>query len=172
MAQPWEMDRELRLEQLSFAYVRALAAALGFEVHEYKPDIFGVDLTLTAKGSRGPVSCPSLGLQVKANTRESLLYEDGIHYPLKVRTYNDLRDEHVASPRILVVVLVPKEDTEWIRQNQDELAMRKCGYWISLAGRGSVPNVDNVTVRVPWENVLSADALDSLMTKVSRLEPL
>ncbi len=172
MAQPWEMSRELRLEQFSFAYVRALAAMLGFEVQKYDPDIFGIDLNLTAKGSRGALSCPSFGMQVKAATGKKILHKDGIHYRLEIPHYDALREQHIAAPRILVVVLIPRDDHQWIRQDHEELALRKCGYWLSLRGWEASANVSNITVCVPWKNILSVDALDSLMTKVSRQEPL
>jgi hypothetical protein len=169
----WEMDREQRLEQFSFAYVRALAAALGMAANQYSPDRFGVDLQLSAKGDRGgPLIYPKLDIQIKATSRKDLLFDDGIHYPLEIPHYDALRDEHVSNPRILVVVLVPEEETEWIRHSREELALRRCGYWRSLLGMGPSGNTSNVTVCVSWDNILSVDALNSLMAKVSRLEPL
>ena len=57
----------------------------------------------------------------------------GSVFPLSLKNYDDLRSDSWA-PRLLIVVLLPTEEEEWLVHSEDELRMRHCGYWLSLAG--------------------------------------
>jgi hypothetical protein len=65
-------------------------------------------------------------------------------------------------------VLVPENVAEWLRQTEDEMVLKRCGYWVSLFGRPEVPNTTSVTVELPRENVFTPSALGTIMGRVSR----
>ncbi len=166
MASRWGMRREQRLEQFSRTYVRAVAAVAGFAVYEPEVDEDSIDMGLAARGPMGTVRSPRIEMQIKGTPK--YLHDDGIHFPLKIKNYEDLRHEDVQVPRILVVVIVPKQMDSWIQQSESELAMRRCGYWMSLRGREPTANKSRVTVVLPREHILSPQAMVSLMRSASR----
>src|SRR5208282_238561 len=89
-----------------------------------------------------------------------------IRFPLKLKNYDDLRNELVMIPRLLVVVVVPESVDDWIEHEEEGLTLRRCGYWLSLRGRSETTNETTVTVRLPRTNRLTVDALRDLMLKV------
>ncbi len=160
------MTPNLTMEQLSLTYVRAVAARAGYQVIRPEPDIDSVDgILLSNAGQR-----PRIDFQAKA-TSQDVLRADALHYPLPVKNYNDLRAETI-SPRILVVLLMPSEDDQWISQSEEELCIRYCAYWYSLEGQPSTTNTNSITVQIPSGNVFTVDQLTGLMAKVERGESL
>lgn len=164
------MEPEQQLEQFSRAYVRAVAAVAGFTVYEPEVDDDSIDLSLAARGGLGSLRSPRLDLQLKGTGRD-LLRDDGVHYPLKIKNYQDLRGRNLLVPRILVVVVVPPEVDDWLSQSEEELSLRRCGYWLSLRQHEPKPNTSSVTVVVPRGNLLSVAALRGMMEGISRKEP-
>jgi hypothetical protein len=101
-----------------------------------------------------------------------VIHGESIVYRLKRKNYNELRITDLLVPRLLVVVHVPESEDEWLRHTEDELAMRRCGYWVSLCGRPETANASTVTVYLPRTNVFDVAGLRLLMGKASRKEPL
>jgi hypothetical protein len=165
----WGMEPNQQLEQLSRAYVRAVAAAAGVAVYEPEVDHDSIDLGLAARGGPGLLRSPRLELQIKA-TRRDLLREDGIHYPLKLKNFEDLRGSDFLVPRILVVVLIPSDPTDWLTQTEEELVLRRCGYWLSLREHPSTTGKTSITTILPTENLFSAQAIHALMERIARQE--
>ena len=83
---------------------------------------------------------------------------DPIRYPLKRKNYDDLILADVLAPRILVLVMIPQDIGEWMVLSVEQLVLRRCGYWVSLAGQPQSENETSVTVSVPRANVLTVDA--------------
>jgi hypothetical protein len=75
-------------------------------------------------------------------------------------------------PRILVVVHIPESEEEWLRQTEDELVLRRCGYWATLLGMPETTNTSRATVRLPRGNVFDVPGLRGLMGRAARKEPL
>ena len=93
-------------------------------------------------------------------------------FPCAPKNYDDLRRTGTV-PLILIVVLLPSDDVEdWLHQSEDELCLRRCGYWLSLEGRQRVDNASTVTVHIPRRNVFDGAQLADLMDKAARDEPL
>ena len=150
------------MEQLSLAYVRAIAAEGGYQVGRPEPDVDSVDGVLfSASGRR-----PRIDFQAKA-TSQPLARRGVLRFPLPVKNYNDLRADTM-TPRILIVLLLPGDSSAWLTQNTDELCLRHCAYWLSLAGRQAVPNTHTVTVDIPTANIFGSAQLDGLMRKAGR----
>jgi hypothetical protein len=143
---------------LSIAYVHAIAAHAGYTCGEPPgPDRDSVDIQIAAGGAMRP----KLDLQLKATT---LLADagDSFSYKLKIKNYNDLRIE-TQTPRLLVVLDLPRNREEWLRVTVEELIIRRAAYWISLRGRPNVDNSASVTIRLPKQNIFDVSALGALM---------
>lgn len=165
------LPRNLRQEALCRAYVRAVAAQAGVICGGTENDL-GFDLLLRSVEIHGQQlwdSGPQIDVQLKSTTRANIR-EDAVAYDLEVRAYNILRQVNVSRPRILVVLVLPDEEGEWLDQTEDALIVRRCAYWMSL--RGSAPTTAQASIRIPIPraNVFSVQALQSLMDRARRGE--
>ncbi len=158
------MDRSQQQEQFSLAYARAVATIAGYAIYKPEVDDDSIDLGVAARGGAGTLRSPRLEIQVKC-TYTDVLHDREIRYPLKLKNYDDLRLPcHV--PRILLVVLVPEDPADWLTQTEDELILRRCAYWVSLAGQPESANEKSVTVHLPRGNVFSPAALEDMMARI------
>ncbi|MCP4592034.1 MAG: hypothetical protein GY842_14965 [bacterium] len=72
MITSWGMEPNQQLEQLSRAYVRAVAAVAGLAVYEPDVDHDSVDLGLAARGGPGVLRSPRLELQTAHRMMERI----------------------------------------------------------------------------------------------------
>lgn len=160
-------DRADLQAQFSVAYVQAVASVAGFFVQHADRgfDKDGIDLTVLRRGALGFATSTRLDLQIKSHSGDA--QGDPWPYDLEVKAYGDLIRPDYQVPRILVVVRVPADAGEWISHGEDQLVLRRCGYWLSLRGAASTPNTRTIRVQIPRANVLDAPALSSLMRQVA-----
>ena len=160
------MHSTAQKEQFSRAYVAAIAAQAGCNSAKPEVDDDSVDLTLKMKDLTDcKRSRSEVDIQLKCTTNGDFS-QDILSYALPLKNYNDLRDD-VLTPRLLVVVCVPKEIEDWTQQDEKQLSLRNCGYWLSLAGRETTENESTVTVKIPRENVFSTEFLREAMRKIA-----
>ena len=160
------MTKNMQMEQLSLAYIRAVAANSGYQLVRPQPDVDSVDGVLMASfGKR-----PRIEFQAKATTQD-ILRGNELRFPLPVKNYDELRAD-TRVPRILIVFLMPEERTQWLVQTTDELCLRRCAYWFSLERFPGTSNTDTVTVPVPVRNVFDSSKLVDLMQQAERGETL
>ena len=160
-------------QQLSVAYVHAVAARAGYACQVITIDDDSIDVQLAARGrvhEKSVLRSPKIDVQLKA-TAQPILAEDHLAFPLPLKNYNDLREE-VLVPRLLVVLYLPEDDTMWLEQSEDKMISRHCAYWRSLLGQPETTNQTSVTVHLPREQCLTVSSLRELMEKVSRKEAL
>lgn len=160
------MNLNEQKEQFSLAYIRAVAAQAGYQISRPELDNDSVDGTLIADFGRRP----RIDFQAKA-TSQQIKRGDNIHFALKIKNYDDLRSE-TRTPRLLIVVLMPKEKSRWLTQTQEQLCLRYCGYWVSLEGHQEVSNTTSITVHIPLVNMFNVEQLDDLMTKAEKGQSL
>ena len=160
------MTPNMQMEQLSMAYIRAVAASAGYQISKPEPDTDSVDGVLMASFGRKP----QLNFQAKATTQDFRIGSE-LHFPLSIKNYNDLRADTLI-PRILIVLLMPREQAQWMNQTDEELCLRRCAYWVCLADRPDTTNTSSVTVEVPTSNVFDHEQLVDLMQKVNRGDAL
>lgn len=165
------MELNDRKEQFSFAYLHAVASVAGYGIQGTwpAPDRNSIDLTVSGTGANGTVKSPVMQVQLKC-TATPVSNGTHISYPLKLKNYNDLRvgGETIMSPYILLVVFVPGDAVEsWLEQSEEMLAMKHCGYWLSLRDMEEVDNTSSVTVHLPRANLFTVDALSSIMQGIS-----
>lgn len=146
-------------ELLSKVYAHAVAARAGYVTAFYELDRDGIDLRIQAGGSMRP----ALDFQLKATVNLGVPKTDGcFRFPLNSRNYN-LLCIPTQTPRLLVVLDLPKEQEQWMTITENELVLRRRSYWLNLQGCEKTTNTSSVTVRIPSTNVFNVDHLRDLM---------
>jgi hypothetical protein len=153
-----------RQAAFSGAYIRAVCAVAGCAVAVPEPDIDKLDFTVHSRVVGSLLSKPQINIQAKCE-RSGLATKAPIPYALDLETYDNLRDPLVVSPRILVLVLVPEHESEWLAQSEKELIMSHCGYWLSLKGLPASKNETSQTVYLPRTNIFTPAVLQEMMMK-------
>lgn len=161
-------------EEISLAYVLAVAATKGFSTEITRVDIDSVDATIKYNGYLDPefsiLYSPEIKLQLKATSSPNLRGEF-IHFPLPIKNYNDLKARS-GTPRLLVVLCLTEEKENWLKHSPDELVLKKCAYFLNLKGYPDTDNDTSVTVKIPLENLFSPELVYDLMLKTSKEEEL
>ena len=162
------MDRNAHKEEFSYAYIHAVAAAAGYSCANATrlEDLEGIDVTITALGTRGTRRCPRIDLQVKCTSRTDIVHDDCIKYPLEVAAYEKLRFDDDTIPYLLVVVVVPDSLGDWLVHSEDQMLLRRCGYWKSLLREPETNNTTSITVQVPRTNLFNPEALKNIMESI------
>jgi hypothetical protein len=159
------MTLDMQKEQFSRAYVQAVAACAGFAWSIPSVDDDSVDLTLHQTGGGGTIRSPRLDIQLKCKANPTPA-EDSFSFWLKLKNYDDLRDEHVLVPRILVVVLVPDLAADWLTHSEAQLVLRRCAYWVSLRGLPQTTNATGETISIPRSQLFDVRAIETIMTDI------
>ena len=161
------MDLNQQKEQFSVAYLSVIVAAAGYNLYQPRVDNDSVDWEIATRRSEQLTRRPRVDVQLKCTARPSPFEGEAIRFPLKLKNYEDLRDDLMMVPRILVVILVPQEARHWVEQSEEELALRHCGYWVSLRGLPLTGNRGTVTVPVPRSQQFTVEALQAMMKRVN-----
>ena len=96
-------------------------------------------------------------------TSTAVVKEDGLHFPLKRKNYDDLR-VHRAVPLILVIVELPATDSRWIDFHKKRVTLRRRAWWASLRGQDAITGSQK-TIIVPRSQVLNVNVLIDLMVR-------
>jgi hypothetical protein len=166
------LTSELIKEQLSIAFMHALASKAGFSVVKPSVDNDSIDLVISADGkvdATSKISSPRIEIQLKASLTIQI-NEGKFHFQLDKKNYEDLRAE-TALPRLLVFLNLPSQEDEWLTVTPDELILRRAAYYLSLSGAEVITSNSKV-VHIPVSNHMTVDSLKNLMLKASLLEAL
>jgi hypothetical protein len=160
-------DRADLQSQFSLAYAQAVASVAGYfvEITDRGFDKDGIDMVVLQRGAMGLTTSTRLDLQIKSYTGE--VQGDPWPYDLDVKSHRDLIPSSYQVPRVLVVVRVPSDVQDWISHSEDQLVLRRCGYWLSLRGSAPTSNTSTTRVRLSRANLFDAAGLTSLMTRVA-----
>jgi len=145
-------------EALSRVYVRAVAARAGYVTTDRDFDRDGVDLGIEAGGNMRP----KLDVQMKATENLGAPKGEHFHFPLKAGNYDKLRID-TQTPRILVVLDLPKDSSRWMTVTEESLVLRRRAFWLNLRGCDEKSNQSSVTVQIPCGNLFNVDSLHCLM---------
>jgi hypothetical protein len=160
-------------QQLSVAYVHAVAARAGYTCQVQTVDEDSVDVLIGARGyvhHQAVIRSPRLEIQLKA-TSSLRLGATHLTFPLKRKNYDELRAIALI-PRLLLVLLLPEKPAEWIETSEECMISRRCAYWLSLLGMPETGNTSSVSVRLPRSQQFNMGQLQGLMQRVSRQEPI
>lgn len=145
-------------EALSRVYVQAIAARAGYVTASYDLDRDGIDLRIQAGGGMRP----ALDLQLKATVNLGKPKDGCFRFLLKRRNY-DLLCMETQTPRLLVVLDLPKDEHRWMTITENELVLRHRAYWLNLKGHEETNNQSSATVQIPRENLFNVEVLQALM---------
>ncbi|MEU9125638.1 DUF4365 domain-containing protein [Streptomyces sp. NPDC048506] len=154
------------METLQVAYLHAVAAASGCSLAQPFPDN-GIDWHVS-HGAPGHTVDDEVTIKVQLKCT----YQTAPRPPGPTFAFT-LDNEHlvklartpVAVHKILVVMLVPRTQEDWLRASHDRLELRHCCYWINLAGH-PVTGRRRTTVRIPTSRIFDDRALCGIMTRV------
>jgi hypothetical protein len=150
-------------EALSKAYVNAIAARAGYVTAHKDFDRDGVDVTIEA----GAAMRPKLDVQLKATINLGTPVSGVFRFPCPRRNYDLLREE-TQTPRLLVVLALPRQASYWLTVSSTHLVLRRCAYWVSLSGMPETTNSMSVTIDIPEANRLTVPVLQDLMDRSRR----
>jgi hypothetical protein len=160
------MHITMQKAEFSKAFVHAVATVAGYKVERCEVDDDCVDLTLAGNRQQGTTRrAPRLDIQLKCTETDDGT-GDALSFPLKMKNYDDLRAIDVHVPRILVVLCVPRQGTDWLHETPEQTAMRRVAYWVSIRGAEEVDNDARRTVSVPRGNRFTVCALQEIMNLV------
>jgi hypothetical protein len=165
------MDENERKQQLSVAYLHAVASAAGFACQAPGVDDDSVDRTLVARGwvhEKAVLRSPKIDVQLKSITHAPLTAaEESFTFRLNKKNYDDLRHRAMV-PRLLVVLLLPRDPGQWVEQDDERMLSRYAAYYVSLSGMPRASQRGKVPVVLPRKNLLSVDNLRRLMAQASQ----
>jgi hypothetical protein len=165
------MDENEQKQQLSIAYLHAVASAAGFACQAPAVDNDSVDRTIVARGwmhAKSVLRSPRIDVQLKSIACDPLKPSQAtIPFRLGKKNYDDLRQRTMV-PRLLVVLLLPRDPGQWIEQDEQRMLSRYAAYYVSLAGRAASTHEGKVPVVLPRNNLLSVENLRRLMTQASQ----
>ncbi len=143
------MDENEQKQQLSIAYLHAVASAAGFACQTREVDDDSIDRTIVARGwlhEQAVYRSPKIDVQLKSFGRNPLRAdENSFTFRLIRKNYDELR-QPVQVPRLLVVLLLPREPELWVDQDDQRMLTRYAAYYLSLAGMGEC----HKGARFPW----------------------
>jgi len=117
-------------EGLSRAYVLAVANRAGFNIakSEIDYDMDGMFREVIIRENRRVESGFSIDYQLKSTTNVKFAGEF-IKYKLESKNYNDLVETNIATPRILILFVLPKDDSQWLNINYQSTILKNCAWW-------------------------------------------
>ena len=160
------MNDNQRKAELSFAYLSAVCAMAGYTcLRGPTPDEDSIDATMRTRGSKRPV----FDVQLKA-TSSPTWCEDGLHFNLKRKNYDDLREDRTLKI-ILVVLELPVAPDAWLQCGPEQLVMRRCAWWEWLSGFPEI-NTESKRAVILESQRFDLDAMSVLMDRIGRGESL
>lgn len=160
---PMLSENDIR-EQLSIAYIHAVASRAGYAWEPTNVDRDGIDGRVMARGvvvANASIRSPVIGFQLKGTTQITGS-PDPIPFSLKQKNYDDLRGR-CAEPRYLALLVMPPDPSQWLQLDGDALVLRRCMHWLSLARATSSSNSTTTTVQIPRGNLLDVTAMRRLV---------
>jgi hypothetical protein len=161
------ITKQHRQEALCRVYVQAIAAQAGLISSRPDPD-YGIDLSLRSAevNARGHSDTSvQVDLQLRSTTRANVT-ESEVKFDLDVDTYNYLRQAEAFCPRILVVLVMPVDEAEWVGQTSSELTIRHCAYWLSLEGYPATTATRSIRVAIPLTHVFSGEGVRTILQNI------
>ncbi|WP_322894048.1 MULTISPECIES: DUF4365 domain-containing protein [unclassified Yoonia] len=147
-----------RKEQLSQAYVAALAAGCGYTVSIPNLDRDSVDIQVSSGSSRRA----SVQFQLKATVSPDWS-DDGLKFQLKQKNYNDLVCVRQV-PLLLAVMVLPAQEQDWLTVSLNEMILKQCVWWHCMIGNATTDQ-GSKQVLISTTNILDQKSLCDLIRR-------
>jgi hypothetical protein len=172
------MTEEHIKEQLSKAFAKAIAATAGFIFREHDVDygfdgrFSDVDYDVDCNGHKH-FSENGFGIDIQIKATTNIVPKEGyLIFNLEAKNYNALVKTNIGTPRMLIVYSMPKDRSLWLTATPESVTLRKCAWWCSLKGQSPTPNSYRKCIRIPSDNLLTAEELCNLISRVKGGEEL
>jgi Domain of unknown function (DUF4365) len=157
------------MEVLQTGYLHAVAAAAGCALSKPLPDVHGTDYNVSHGSAQHTTdTVADIKIQMKATStvaRDIVTTKEDFAFQLDNKDLSKLNISTPHIPRLLVVLLLPKDQSAWLRASHEELTLRHCAYWVNLEGV-SVTGQERTTVRISLDHMFDDRALCEIMRKV------
>lgn len=166
------------MAELSYAYLHAVAARAGFgcSVGSRIVDGASVDTYVRINEKMAPDSALwNFPIEVQLKATKQILTEINGRYSYffkGIERYDKLRDPGSPLPKLLIVLLLPDDPTQWLTLDENSLISRRCAYWVSLEGAPASDNQTGKTIAIPRTQLLTVEALREVALRLSRQEDL
>lgn len=165
------MTKTRRMEDLSIAYLSAIAAqdSVDFEMLRHDDDSVDCMLKKVVVLDNGCQFRASLHVQLKSTASRNLysIGENVATYQLKKKNYDDLRNLGTSEIILCLLVLPEESDKAWVECTDDELLLHGRMYWCSLRNKPDATQKDRVPVELPKDQFLDSNTLAALMIRVA-----
>ena len=153
--------------ELSYAYLHAIAGKAGMSCKsgDRHDDGYGVDAEVQFRGNTGHayIKHVQLNIQLKATVAPMGNYPNHVSYFIQgVERYNKLRTKDSTFDKILAVLFLPADSTQWINCSVNDLIIKNCAYWVCLHGAPASTNTSGETIYLPKANLLTPASLEQL----------
>jgi len=159
-----------RQEDLSVAYILAVAAKAGYNGGRISGHDYGIDIEIRAVESFDNVreeTGLALHIQAKASNNFSISADNlFVIYNLDVKNYNRLVRMKF-TPAILVLYCMPRDQNEWMSVHEEYTTLKHCGYWISLKGLPPSENEYTQNIKIPKQQVFNESSLETIMNRIA-----
>lgn len=160
------------MEQLQESYVAAVAATAGCIYERQDRDRHGFDAHLIRPSMPG-IEEVSLYAQLKCTTTiKPNPARAQFSYRFEKREYlQRLAGRRDTVKGILIVMSTDPVQAQWTTGTHEQLSVVNCCYWAHLEGH-SVPAAPKPYVRIPTANRFDAEALNGLLDRAQKGQPL
>jgi len=167
------MDINTRMEDFSYAYIRALAAQSGF-TYKQEPkgmDNIGIDASVTDPLRFDSFPPVRFSAQIKCVRKSKLNHRKrGIFYSLKKKYYDPLTKSRPFNTILLIILVVPDNSNDWIIRDIDSVIVKHDCYWFCLGGKpfSSYTNEDSKEqIELVQTALLTPTSFPELMQKIA-----
>lgn len=144
-------------EYFSRAWVVAAASAADFTYAIVADDVRGVDMTVHS-------DTQTLDFQLKATSHPEV-HGDCLVHDLDVRTYDLLRNTQRAAYGVLALIVVGDDTATWHTMDSTGTSLAHSAYYLPLYGMPETQNEGTIRLKVPLRNLLTAEAMRTLMRR-------
>ena len=106
-----------------------------------------------------------IDLQLKCTTENTVIFEeDCVKYDLEAKNYNDLVQRLIDGlvPLVLILVVLPGEQDQWVSLDEDGILLRRSAYWFRPAEDSDfTDNVATTRISIPHQNRLDLNCFDN-----------
>lgn len=172
------MPIELRKEDLSVAYVQAIAAIAGVSIFGTLRHDMGTDLEFrlvrelkTRSKKRGIQRNDTRGIPLNCQLKSTVITSSKIRinptrsiilYDLDAKSYDDLVDSDGGC--FLVLMLLPEHEQNWLAQDEQKLTLSHCCYyWQPQTTDTLTPNDKTKTIKIAMTQHFTPEVLMALL---------
>ncbi|ABK02370.1 conserved hypothetical protein [Arthrobacter sp. FB24] len=156
------------MEQFQVGYINAIAAAAGCNIAGTPSIDEGIDLLLSHRSDQHvQTGAAYLELQLKSTTQFADLDTDYVSSNMRADRYREFISTNPSMDRIVVIMSLPSDPSEWLEATHDQLALRHCCYWVNLRGANS-STAERPTFRAQKTSIFDDVALCGIMQRIGQ----